>query len=212
MEKRCVIAGAGEHFYPPDIHSGDLVIAADGGFSYLEKTGVRPDAVIGDFDSLTDPPAGINIVRLPAVKDDTDTAAAIKYGFCRGYKSFHIYGGTGGRLDHTLANAQCLAYIADRGGRGFLYGDGFILTCMKKGGKMAFPIGQSGAVSVFAHTNTATVSLSGFLYPLDNAVLSNSFPLGVSNEFTGGEAKITVADGSVLVYFPYDSRNNIEGF
>jgi thiamine pyrophosphokinase len=36
-------------------------------------------------------------------------------------------------------------------------------------------------------------------YPLEKAQITNGFPLGVSNHFTGEEAKITVHDGQVLV-------------
>ena len=53
----CYIFGAGEHYGPPPVPvSGDLVIAADGGFTYLEQPGLATDLVVGDFDSLTTKP------------------------------------------------------------------------------------------------------------------------------------------------------------
>ena len=43
------------------------------------------------------------------------------------------------------------------------------------------------------------VTLEGVLYPLENAVLEYSFPLGVSNEFTGTTAKMSVKNGTMLI-------------
>ena len=75
---------------------------------------------VGDFDSLGQVPEGENIVRHPVMKDDTDMMLAVKLGLERGYTRFHIYGGMGGRTDHTIANIQTLAYIAGRGASAFL--------------------------------------------------------------------------------------------
>ena len=45
------------------------------------------------------------------------------------------------------------------------------------------------------------MTLTGTYYALDNATLSEEFPLGVSNHFTGEAATVSVADGSILVYW-----------
>ena len=66
----CWIVGAGEfdatRFAPAP---GDFVIAADGGLKYLDALGVKPDLVLGDFDSLGRVPAGGNVLRYPPEKD-----------------------------------------------------------------------------------------------------------------------------------------------
>ena len=36
-------------------------------------------------------------------------------------------------------------------------------------------------------------------YPLENAVIENTFPIGVSNEFTDKSAKIAVKNGTLLI-------------
>lgn len=87
----------------------DFVITADAGFRYLEQAGILADLVIGDFDTLKEISTGANVVRLSCEKDDTDILAAVREGIKAGYAEFHIYGGTGGRFDHTLANLQVLA-------------------------------------------------------------------------------------------------------
>ena len=102
---------------------GDLVIAADAGYENLRQAGIRPDLVVGDFDSLGYVPKGQESVVYPARKDDTDTMLAVRIGLNRGYRRFLLYGALGGRMDHTLANLQCLSFIVDHGGEGYLLGD-----------------------------------------------------------------------------------------
>ena len=111
-DKICYVVGAGEN-YGLDFQpvTGDLVIAVDAGLRYLEEQGIRADLVIGDFDTLKCIPAHPNTIVLSAEKDDTDTLAAVREGIKAGYSIFHIYCGTGGRIDHTMANLQVLAYL-----------------------------------------------------------------------------------------------------
>ena len=75
--KKCIIIGAGEFFGEPAKilrEKGDvLVIAADGGYGHCLRHGIKPDAVIGDFDSSGEKPSDCVLVCLPPEKDDTDT-------------------------------------------------------------------------------------------------------------------------------------------
>jgi thiamine pyrophosphokinase len=203
-ERVCYIFGAGELHGPlPRPAAGDYVIAADGGYSHLLRAGLSADLVVGDFDSLASPPLDVETVVLPREKDETDTLASANEGLARGYRLFRIYGGTGGRLDHTLANIQCLAYLAARGARGFLYDRDVVLTALTGGSGLSFPESAAGIVSVFAHSDTAEgVFERGLKYGLSDAVLTSGFPLGVSNEFTGVAAEIGVRRGTLVVVYP----------
>ncbi|MCI6178908.1 MAG: hypothetical protein MR662_00220, partial [Treponema porcinum] len=56
------------------------------------------------------------------------------------------------------------------------------------------------SLSVFSITDASYgVYEKGTKYTLDNAVLTNSFPLGVSNEWAENTAEIGVKDGILLV-------------
>ena len=123
----CYIMGAGE--FPaacqPKPREGDFLIAADGGMEHLKRAGLIPDLLVGDFDSWNLPaPKDLPVHLLPHEKDDTDTGVAIMEGRARGYARFCLYGGVGGREDHTFANIQALVKLARDGLRGFLYGNG----------------------------------------------------------------------------------------
>jgi thiamine pyrophosphokinase len=199
MSKICNIAAALAFDNEISIRPGDLLIAADAGYEQLVKRGLKPDLIVGDFDSLGSIPESENIVRHPVMKDDTDLMLAIRLGLERGYKFFYIYGGLGGRLDHTIANIQALDFIAHNGGIGYLFGEAETVTVFADG-VFSFPEGSDGIISVFAQGGIAEgVTLKGLLYPLNNATLTPSYPLGVSNEFTGSEASVTVKKGRLLV-------------
>ncbi len=200
--KVCHLVGAGDFFgFNVEISPDDTVIAVDGGYKVLRKLGISPDYVVGDFDSLGTVPKGENVTILPAEKDVTDMFTAINLGIEKGCVWFHIYGGTGGRLDHTIANFQLLRCFAEKGITLFFYGDSFAVTALKDG--MITLIGEKGKyVSVFSLTDRSEgVTLKGLKYELKNHTLTNSFPLGVSNEFTDKTAEISVENGVLAVYY-----------
>ncbi len=192
----CYIVGAGSFcaaaFSPCD---GDLVIAADGGFSHLQAHGYTPDLVLGDFDSLGYVPEHPNLRTYPAQKDDTDMMLAVREGLAQGITTFVLLGGTGGRIDHTLANIQTLSYLATQGARGFLIGDGTTMTVLCGNSLTLAPKRPGGTLSVFCLGDRATgVCLGGLQYVLDG-----DMPLGVSNAFTEQAAYIGCQTGRLLV-------------
>lgn len=207
----CFVVGAGT--IAPELRLSlcpdDLLIAADAGWLAVERMGLVPHLVVGDFDSLGHQPDHPNAVVLPTVKDDTDMHAAIQLGLERGYTRFALYGGTGGRLAHTLANLQLLDGLARQGCRGFLVGEGTVATAVHSG-VLNFPGHMAGYLSVFCTSGTAKgVTLSGLQYKLACAELTSSFPLGVSNEFTGAPARVSVEDGTLLVLWQGENVEEI---
>ena len=180
------------------IETDDVIIAADGGFVHTQKLQITPDIVLGDFDSLGYTPQAANV--FPVEKDDTDAMLAVRRGLELGCKEFVLYGSLDGpRLDHTVANFQTLQYLADHGAVGYLIGNTTMVTVVKDG-SISFPAGATGTVSVFCMGPDAQgVTLEGLYYPLQNGTLTPGFPLGVSNHFTGANAKISVETGSLLV-------------
>lgn len=70
-----------------------------------ERLDLRPDLIVGDFDSAPRPKAEHETIVLPHVKDDTDTQYAARWLLEHGYDEITLLGALGGaRLEHTLAN------------------------------------------------------------------------------------------------------------
>ena len=205
--KKCIIFCAAEFDkLAAPIEERDYVLAADGGLAHLEKAGLKPDGIIGDFDSLGYVPTGAEV--FPVEKDDTDAMLAARKGLELGFREFYFYGSLDGpRLDHTIANFQTLQFLADRGATGYLIGNDYIITVVKDG-KITFPAGWDGILSVFCiGTDAEGVNIRGLHYELEKGTLSAGFPLGVSNHFTGAEAGVSVEKGSLLVM--WDRKNGL---
>lgn len=197
---KCFIVGAGAFYgFDPMPGAADCVIAADGGYAVCCREGITPGFVIGDFDSLGTVPDAPNTVAVPVEKDDTDMMLAVKKGLELGCREFYLYGGTGGRLDHTLANLQTLLYLSRRGARGWLYDRAARYTALENG-TLRLEAREKGILSVFSMAGNAEgVTVSGAKYPLENGNLSADFPLGVSNHFQGSPVTVSVKKGALLV-------------
>ena len=199
--KRCFIFAAGTFFGLRERPaSGDLVIAADAGYRTCQASGIVPDLLLGDFDSMEQPDFP-NIHRSPVEKDDTDTMLAVRTALEQGCDTVYIYGGTGGkRLDHTLANLQTLLFLRRRGARGYLYDDDFVWTVIENETLTIEKTVEWGLFSAFCLGDRAEgIDETGFQYPLSDAVLTPEFPLGVSNHILEPTASVTVRRGVLAV-------------
>ena len=198
---RCVIfcAGGFEKLARP-IQKDDYILAADGGLAHLQKLGLTPDGIIGDFDSLGYVPQNSQV--FPVEKDDTDSMLAVRKGLELGYKEFILYGALDGpRLDHTIANLQTLLFLESQRAKGTLVGLKYLITTVKSG-VLKLPLAESGIVSVFCLGEKARgVTIRGLKYGLENGQLDSSFPLGVSNHFVGKESSVAVEEGTLIVMY-----------
>lgn len=196
--KRCYIIGAGEFYGTISPNEDDLVIAADGGLDTLTSLGISPDIFLGDMDSVNTDFNG-ETIRFPVKKDETDSFLAYCEGAKRGYSDFVIFGGTGGREDHTFANLSLLLYAKEHGHTMRLVGkknESFVIK-----NETVTLSGKEGLhFSAFAFGGIAEgVCINGLEYSADNITLTPEFPLAVSNRFIGSDATVSVRDGALLI-------------
>ncbi len=176
------------------------LICADRGLLAAEKIGRTPDFIVGDFDSLGYVPEDLNAEIHPVQKDDTDTMLAVKHACKMGFKEVWIYGALGGRLDHTIANLQALRYLAQRGVQGTLISENNRATMQKGASVRQYPRREGWYFSLFSFSERCSgVCVSGAEYPLDDAVLTQGFPLGVSNHILEQQAEVSLQAGCLLV-------------
>ncbi|MBQ8731847.1 MAG: thiamine diphosphokinase [Oscillospiraceae bacterium] len=203
--KRAVLFAASPEAVLPDcaaeLARDALVIAVDGGLTLCRSAGIEPDLLLGDFDSLMEPlPADIPILRHPVRKDDTDIMLAIKHGIACGCRDFTLFGCFGGRFDHTFANISAMLYLRKQGctarmldGAADMYplwGTDRVEGDPVNGGKLSlFPLSEQ----------ISGVCERGLSYLLEDAVLENCFPLGVSNAFIGERWSVSIAEGAAVV-------------
>lgn len=179
----------------------DLRIAADSGYLTARSLGDRLDVIVGDFDSMPESEVseGVETIRVPAEKDDTDTQLAVEIAVSRGADDIVIIGGLGGRLDHTLSSLYILEDLALDGIYAIMT-DGKNRARYLRGGSAL--IGRSGYryLSVIAADEKVRgVSIEGCRYPLKNATLVRRRQFAVSNEIEGNCALISVKKGGIFI-------------
>lgn len=148
------------------VRQDDFILCADGGYAHARRMGLRPDLLIGDFDSVKPPEhAGCEVYSYPPEKDDTDMLLALKCGLERGFRDYLILGGLGGRLDHTIANFTVLAYAIDHGAKAVLQ-DEKNAAILLRDSAISVPVCPGFKLSVFPYGGGAKgVCLRGVKYP-----------------------------------------------
>ncbi len=209
-EGKCIVVGAGD-FTPIEIDKkeGDFCIAVDGGYLYCKLIGLTVDLLIGDMDSIDEnirpeieamkEESPEKVIILNPEKDDTDSLAALRIGMEKGYKDFRIYGAMGGRVEHTIANIQCLSLLKNNGRKAYIMDANVMMTVIKNE-SIKFDKGMDGFLSLFSLGEKARgVTIEGMKYPLTEATVTNDYPIGISNEFIGEGCVITVEEGMLLL-------------
>ena len=179
----------------------DLCIAADQGYHTAKALGERIDLLLGDFDSIGSVPGdeGMEIQRVPAEKDYTDTQLAVEIALERGADEIIIIGGLSGRLDHTLST---LAILEDLNTRGVYctITDGQNRARYMKSTSTLIARSPYKYLSLIAADEVVKgVDIEGCKYPLKKATLRRSHQFAVSNEITGNVAFIAVKKGGVFI-------------
>lgn len=176
----------------------DYIICADGGYEHLEKIKVKPDLLVGDFDSLDKKPDMENIITLPNEKDETDTLFALKKAFQKEPQEVVIFGGLGTRFDHSYANVCLLSMCVEKKIKAVVT-DGKTRIFMTDN-EISFNNEKGKTLSIYSFSEKCEgVTLSGFKYPLDNYTLNKENIIGTSNVIEKDEAVIKITSGKLLV-------------
>lgn len=201
--RRCVIVGGAEirnyGMIRESLREADYLIFCDSGLRHMEQLQVKPDLIVGDFDSHENPHLDVETIVLPCEKDDTDTVYAVKEAVKRGFDQFLLIGAVGGRLDHTLGNVSILLYLDSLGLRGSILDDYSEMEIVSKK-----PVSIDGSYPFFSLLNITGcakgVTVTGAKYPLKDAEITCEYQYGVSNEVLPGHtAEVSVENGKLLL-------------
>ncbi len=176
----------------------DFFVYCDGGLKHMEKLGVKPNLIVGDFDSHENPHMDLETIVLPCEKDDTDTCHALKVCIERGFKDFLFVGCIGERMDHTMGNVSLLIFLKEKGLRGIMLDDYSEISIIQ---------GEEQIDDKFSYFSLITLSdsadgitIKNAKYPLENAGIKSGFQLGISNEVIKGQtAIVSCKSGNLLL-------------
>lgn len=183
----------------------DMVIAADGGAEHAIREGLSLSLVIGDMDSIR--PAtlemlvhnGVEVLKFPAEKNETDLELALLEAARRGLASIRVIGALGDRLDQTIANIYLLGLPQLVGRDAKLVSGKQTMWLISEGdheimgeiGDTISLIPMGGAVSGIVTT--------GLKYPLKNETLYFGPARGISNIISEVNPRVLVGAGLLMV-------------
>lgn len=182
---------------------GDYIICADGGARHAGNMGLKPDLIMGDFDTLTEielmqfSAMGSEIMPYPREKDFTDTHIALLEGIKRGFKEIIILAALGGRLDHALANVMLLALPEAEEIDIRIIDEHQELSLIRQ--KKVFSGKPGDSLSLLPLSEYVKgIDTKGLYYPLVMGDMRMGVPIGISNYFTGETAEVEVVEGLLL--------------
>jgi thiamine pyrophosphokinase len=187
-----------------EIMRADMRIGVDRGAAWLLKQKVIPDVAIGDFDSVTKRQLQSlkqkvkTVIEYPQNKDATDLELAVDYAIGLKPKQVVIFGGIGTRFDHTWAGIHLLMRLSSYNIYGYIV-DNFNEICIVRRVLRMKPLENFRYISIFPLIKNATVTLTGFRYPVERQTFMYGSTLGVSNEIIAKQARIEIHQGIVLV-------------
>ncbi len=200
---RCIIIGGADinnyDYIKSSLRADDFFVFCDSGLKHMSNLQVRPNLIVGDFDSYDDPKLDIETITLPTEKDDTDTFYAAKEMLKRGFDEFLLIGVIGARLDHSLANISILLYLTSLNKKASIIDDYSEMEIVS-----GTPVSIPDKYSFFSLINisgTANgITIKNAKYNLENATIGCEYQYGVSNEILPGKVStVSVKDGCLLL-------------
>jgi thiamine pyrophosphokinase len=191
----------------PDTFASDAwIIAADGGALHCKRLGITPHTLIGDFDSLSSAQmealvqAGVEIIRHPANKDETDLELALLHAIQQGSVEIVVYGALGARMDMTLANLMLLTHPAFTAVRLRLVDGNQEISLLQRGETIHVQGKPGDTISLIPLSPTASgVTTQALEYPLSDGTLFLGSPRGVSNTMLGDTCDISLGEGVLAI-------------
>ncbi len=180
------------------LHGAPFVACCDGAADRYIATGLVPDAIVGDGDSIS---AGnrqkyAHLLHIISEQETNDQTKAVRYLMEKGMHRIAIVGATGKREDHTIGNISLLIEYARTGCDVCSFTDyGVFIPC---NGTTTHKCRKGQQVSIFAIT-AKDLSAEGLLYPIYDF---NNWWQGTLNECIGDEFTIK-ATGEYILFINY---------
>lgn len=191
---------------------GAFHIAVDGGIRFFLKNKLRPDILIGDFDSAPRMSqkylSSIEVIRHPEHKDKTDSQLALELALERGAECIDICGGiTADEIDHTLGNIFLLDLVNKYNKRhgcrviARLIGPNNIVYLLHNN-SIALKARRDDCLSVIPLSESVKLDFNGLSYPPPAKPLKFGDSLTLRNKFKNARCHIDIHGKAIVVIVP----------
>ncbi|MEL6766458.1 MAG: thiamine diphosphokinase [Pseudomonadota bacterium] len=187
----------------------EALIAADGAADRLAALGQRPDAVIGDMDSIEDPGAwaarGVTMIDL-AEQDTTDFEKCL---YSVAAPLYLAAGFTGRRHDHMLAVFHTMLRRSDQ--RVVLIAEEEVIALAPPGREIALRPGTGGRVSIFPLRPFRCGPSMGLAWPVDGLAMAPGEAIGTSNRAVADAVTLRFDGAGALLMLEHAALESLVG-
>jgi thiamine pyrophosphokinase len=186
----------------------EVWVGVDRGVFTLINKNITPQIAFGDFDSVTKQELMIieenveNMKIYKPEKNETDMELALNWAIEQRPDLIRVFGASGGRLDHFLANVQLLVkpLMEDNNVKIFLIDKQNIISLKGPGSYKIKMRSDKKYISFVPLTlSVKGLTLEGFKYPLKNRHISIGSTLCISNELVSDNGTFSFSEGILLV-------------
>jgi thiamine pyrophosphokinase len=183
------------------LYQADRIICCDGATQNLLNTGLTPNYIVGDLDSISEilKDRFSSILFHNPEQETNDLTKAVQFCIKNGWQEITILGSTGKREDHTLGNLSLLTDYAEKARVQSLTDYGVFVPQLKSASYESYP-GQQ--VSIFSLSPTLFLTTHHLVYPIKNQMLT-SWWQGTLNEAASEHFTIEMKEGKALVFREY---------
>ncbi len=187
---------------------GRFKVAVDGGYSFFRKAHLRPDLLIGDFDSLKRLPKDLSprtdVIVYPADKDKTDAELALDYCLERKAKRIDIVQPSLGEPDHFVGNLMLLAKAA-RSAKGRRKSQVRLVNANSEvllldSGRWAVRNAQGDSLSIIPISERIVLSCRGTEYDVTGLRIRRGETVGLRNRVTAARASVEIRGQGLLFH------------
>lgn len=206
IRKKALVIGAGSIVNPDKykhtISGFDFIICADGGYDNAKVLNLKPDLLVGDFDSIDHDtmenlPENLRVIEYPSDKDMSDLEIALDYLVDNNFKEATVIGGTGSRLDHSISNIMMIFKYANKDLELTYSDEKNIITRIRT--TMSFEKDNYFYSLIPISTQGIVVSLNGFYYDLIEQQINFGSTLGISNYIVEKKSTLELHSGVGLL-------------
>ncbi|MFK9092381.1 thiamine diphosphokinase [Bacillus salipaludis] len=211
-----ILAGGPEELLPElaDYKEENAIwVGVDRGVFHLLNRNIKPVIAFGDFDSVSQEELSLiesqvaELKRYKPEKNETDMELALNWAIEQKPSIIRMFGATGGRLDHFLANVHLLLVPLKAKNPAIVYLiDHQNIVFLKEPGSYTIEkMNSKKYISFLPLTlNVSDITLKGFKFPLKNQHISLGSTLCISNELISDYGTFSFSKGILIVIRSHD--------
>lgn len=174
------------------------IFCTDGSFLYLQKLGIKPDVITGDFDSIQINKFREEIQKIHTPDQNyTDFEKALQIISEEGFDTVDVYGASGKQQDHFIGNLNAAYKFKDKLHIQFFdnYSTYFFIDK-----ESILRNVRDKTISLIPFPSAKNINTKGLQYPLNNGELNLLNMVGTRNKAIENEVKITFESGEIVIF------------